>query len=295
MKKIIILLSCISIALLSGCSTQYKRISFNNENLAAPLESYVNEHTQVTNESKEIFAEHHPIYSIAKHVISKDDYSATLKQFGFTEDSHVPGQIIEYDENRIVGSLVSYSDTSRGYFDMTNDEVEELSWMILNKLPYVNGTYEYLGVRSTMTLSDSTGDHITRAGVSFRRLINGTRIVGNDTIHLYFDGSGLVEFEIELYDYKEIGSMDIVPFSDALSRVTCPDSFTIECNEPFGVINTMKVERVKLLYVNQYRNGCIILQPIYYMIGTAINEKGDQSRFSSKVIAIPDSLTYTIK
>lgn len=57
-------------------------------------------------------------------------------------------------------------------------------------------------------------------------------------------------------------------------------------------IDKLQVERVKLLFVNQFYRGCIILQPIYIFIGTAIDIDGDHVEFHSKVIAIPESYTY---
>lgn len=127
--------------------------------------------------------------------------------------------------------------------------------------------------------------------MSFRRLLDEMRIVGEEECILYFDGTGLVGLKITLFDYKKIGTMDLVDLESAYSRITTPDAFSMdkEINEQ---IKTIQVDRVRLQWVNHYALGCKILQPIYNFSVTATDVKGTQTEFASLIIAIPESYTY---
>ena len=107
---------------------------------------------------------------------------------------------------------------------------------------------------------------------------------------MWFDGSGLVEIIIRMYDFEKTGTMDMVALADAETRIKTPDDLSID--DAVGTVDTLRVDRVKLLLVNQYSRGCTILQPVYNFIGTATSENGDQAEFKSKVIAIPEAMTY---
>ena len=41
-------------------------------------------------------------------------------------------------------------------------------------------------------VSSSDGDYIESKRVSFRRLIDGVRVIGNDICDLYFDSNGFI-------------------------------------------------------------------------------------------------------
>ncbi|MBQ3002849.1 MAG: hypothetical protein IJD82_03865 [Clostridia bacterium] len=71
------------------------------------------------------------------------------------------------------------------------------------------------------------------------------------------------------------------------------DAFSVDADETTfsGVADKLTVERVKLLYVNQYSEGCTILQPVFNLMGTAENDSGT-AEFSAKIIAIPEKYTY---
>ncbi len=289
MKKYIAVILCLFLLSLTGCSTQYKRISFADEALG---DTYVNENTKIIYTANDSFSEEIPVYKISKRNISNKEFKQMLKQLGLTENE----SSFELDGNRVSGTLASYTDTSRGYFDMSDEELEELSWDTFNNLPFIEGTYEYLGIKSTDTISSSTETHITRVGVSFRRLIDGVRIIGNELCNLYFDGSGLVEINIELYDYDKIDTIDMISLESASERIKTPDSLSINSEaskQDIAMLETMQVEKVNLLYVNQYRDDCEVLQPIYNFTGVATDVNGRQAKFNSIVIAIPEKYTYT--
>lgn len=294
MKKMIAVLLCCVLFVLCGCNEQrnteiqkYKRISFASEYLGEEADS-INAETDVIYNAKETFKKQIPIYEISKRNITEEE-NRNLKEALGIEDWYLDG----YDDGEIHSLLAPYNEPSRGYFcdlEMTDDELEKLAWETFNKIPFMEGEYEYLGVSSTYTVwTMDEGEYVQAVMVSFRRLLNGVRVVGNDVCDLTFDGSGLQEMHISLYNYKEIGTMDMVNLEEAENRVKEPDSFSMDKE---GTAKVMQVDRVKLLLINQYSRGCTILQPIYNFIGTATLEDGTQTDFSSKVIAIPESMTY---
>ncbi len=80
---------------------------------------------------------------------------------------------------------------------------------------------------------------------------------------------------------------------DAIDKIKDADAFSAKTDGTTfsGVSDKLTVERVKLLYVNQYSNGCTILQPVFNLMGTAENDTG-KAEFSAKIIAIPKKYTY---
>ena len=292
MKKYIVIFVCCCIVLLSGCSTRYKRISFDNDTQIKQFD----ENTIVVNEIKEETFTQFPVYKISKRDITEGEMQEMFKRLGF--DTVLASQRFELEENRISGTLYSYADPSRAYFDtlnLTDEELEKLAWETFREIPFLEGEYEYLGITRTYTISSSSGTHVARAGVSFRRVIDGMRVLGEDECYLYFDGEGLVELHIELYDYKKIDTYDIVPLKDAFAKIKEPDSFVLDYESSaaeFGEIETLKAEKVDVRLFNQYSNGCTILQPVYSFVGTATNVDGKQVEFKSIVIAIPEHYTH---
>ena len=197
----------------------------------------------------------------------------------------------ELEGNKLYYDIASYVDTLRGYFAMTEEEAIEQAWEIFNKIPFIDGEYECIGIRETFTLSSSEGENITRAGVVFCRVLDGIRVVGEDSCTIYFDGSGLVAISIKLYDYYKFGIMKMVPLKDAVANLINPDSFSLE-GEGRGAVETLEVNEIKLRYTNQYTRGCKILQPVYVFKGNATLEDKTEMEFGAKIIAIPEFYTY---
>ena len=289
-KSLFIVLFCLLITI-SGCSTQYKRISFSNESLGLELAEHIDTNTKVIdNITKEITITEFPVYEISKRDVSKEDFRKMLENLNLNINSG-----LTLNGNEISGSLADYTDPSRGYFNMTDKELEKLAWEVLEKMPFIEGTYEYCGIKSTYTIIDAEGEHITRAGVSFRRTIDNARILGNDQCYLYFDGSGLVEVFIALYDYKKIDTLDLIPVDVAFSSIQSPDSFIIHDDnkvEKLDVIDTIQVEKNEIIFYNQDSRGCTILQPVYNFIGTAIDDNNSSVKIELRIIAIPEKYTY---
>ena len=273
-KRVVLIATAVAclLLLLTPGQGKFKRISFDKETLGETL-AYIDENTVVVNNSKETFPTQLPIYEIIPHNITRQEVD------GIIDALALPGNasILEFDEGIFHYNLVSYTDRSRGYYNMTDEELEKAAWEVLRKIPFLEGEFEYLGKKGVMTITDSEGKHITRAAARFRRCIEGVRITGNDEILIYFDGSGVVEILIHWYDYKQIGTMDLVPLADAEARIKTPDDFNLEAAT--GKVQTLQVDQANLLFVNQYNSGCEILQPIYVFSGTAQMRDGAETEW----------------
>lgn len=284
---LIVLVFCV-VAMLIGCDHRYQRISFASEMLGDSMQC-IHEQTAVMNMAKADFPQTLPIYQIKENSITLSEIMQMENQLGITNWYYK-----EHSGNKFVGLIAPYDDPARGYFyelNMSDDELEALAWETFRKIPFLPGEYEYLGISGESTIWNlEHGERISSVTVSFRRTLNKIRILGSDVCKLTFDGSGLQEIIITSFDYKEIGQMNLIPMEDALSKVKSPDYFSLSQN--METIDTLRVDKIKLLLVNQYYNGCTILQPIYNFIGKAVSAEDFEGEFSSRVIAIPESYTY---
>ena len=283
-KNLVIL--CALLLLLSGCNTKYQRISFDAQYLGEELAAHISEDTTVINKTDTTFATQLPIYKITKDNITEAQFQQLKQQLQVPEsDSGWLG--LSYEGNRIYGYFSAYDKT----FTMSEEKLEALAWRTFEKIPFMEGEYEYSGIRGEDYTTNSKGDKkINRVMVSFLRLVDGVRVIGNDRCDMWFDDSGLVEIYIDRFNYTRIGTMDLVPLEEAEARIEAPDDFSIEATS--GKANTLQVERVGLSLVNQYSSGCTILQPIYSFVGTATFDDNSQAEFISRIIAIPESYTY---
>ncbi len=292
-RRLLVLFIALSLVLfiLSGCTKRYKKVSLSDDfSLREMLMRYINNDTAVDYCAERVFPDTLPMYQISPRNITDSEYRETLEMLGIKE-TELPKQWINLDGNKLKIDLDDIFTSSRGYFDMTEEELEKKAREIFAKLPFVHGEYEYIGMRATYKTTDSEGEHIRSAAGCFCRVVNGIRVVGgHDSCYLYFDGSGLVSLVAELYDYEEIGSMKVIPIQRAIERITSPDSFSVEeASAQIGVAKTLKVETAVIRYVNQLSQGCEILEPVYYFRGSAFDSAGSNAVFASAVIAIPDS------
>lgn len=275
--------------LLCSCSTgpkKYKRISFESETLEDRL-GFVSEDTVVNNTVTETFPAQVPVYEISERVISDNERQILMANLELPTNPYH----FTHEGNNISIVLASYTDSSkRGYFTKSEAELEDMAWKAFKKIPFMEGEYEYVGFRGEQSVTISGEKHIERVMVSFFRLVDGVRVIGESQCDIWFDGSGLVEIHLNLFDYQKTGMMDVVPLSEAAVKVNNPDDFSAE--GAAGIAETLDVDAVKLFMVNQYSRGCEILQPMYTFYGTAYFEGDKQTEFNSKVIAIPESMTY---
>lgn len=293
MKKAIRLVGILCCLLvLAGCSRTYQRIDLRTEDLGDDVERYIDSNTQIVNTAGGEFMEQIPVYKISKRNISNLEYLWMLNSMGLDQDS-VKGYV-NIEENCLRVNIKEMFDIM-GEFKLTDEQVEKLAWEAFNKVPFLSGTYVYEGIQETESIYDSQGYYIYRKGVSFRRVIDGIPVKGNDRLEFSFDNSGLVAMYIELYDYTKIDTLDMVPFESAIDKLIFPDYFSLGDGAEetkLSTIATFYSENVQLIYGNQYQDGCTILQPIYRFTGTAMDVDGKEDSFVSLVIAIPEEYTY---
>ena len=293
-KQISIVLLCCALFLFCACNNhhgKYKRISFESDSLGERL-NYINNDTVVTNHSNDTFATQIPVYTISPRMISEQEYAQTLENLGLNDTKLYD---CEFSGSYLHINLASRVDFDRGYFELSEEKGEKLAWEVFHKLPFMDGEYECVGMRDKYILSDNEGTHIARAGFVFCRVLDGVRVVGDETCTLHFDGSGLVAITIKLYNYEKTGTMDMLSLADANAKLKNPDAFDIgtASSQPADKeLRTLQINQVDVRLVNQYSGGCEILQPIYYFTGTATYKDGYETTFSSKIIAIPESMTY---
>lgn len=295
-KRIVAMFICCVLLLLSACNAKslaelrkYKRISFESETLGDET-AKISEETNVTFIAMETFQTEMPIYTISKHAVSKQELDKMEENLGITK-----WHWKDTDGYEVLYRVAPYSDPGRGSFytlNMSDTELEELAWETFNKIPFLDGEYEYVGKTGEMTVwTMESGEYqATEVTVSFCRRIDGVRVVGNEKCNLTFDASGLVEIHVAMFDYKKTGTMDMVSLEDAKERVKTPDYFSVE--QDVDAMKELCVERIQLSLVNQFSRGCTILQPIYTFYGAATLEGGNQTEFKSRVIAIPEEMTY---
>lgn len=305
MKKRICL-TVIALLLLSSCSAggPYKRIILGAEMLGDKLdimETTIVGKTKVECAAEESYSDKMPVYKITPRTITREEFQTMAVFLG------IEGEILEYDNkmklesnnNNLLledGNTLSFwgDNGIREAMTQTDAELETASKAIFDILPLIEGEYEYLGVTSEQMVSSSDGDYIESKRVSFRRLIDGVRVIGNDICDLYFDSNGLYDIEIKFYDYEKTGELDMLTLDEAVAKVKEPDAFVLESatNRNFsGAADKLTIERTKLLFVNQYSDGCEILQPVYNLMGTAENT-GGSVEFSARIIAIPEKYTH---
>lgn len=292
--SIILILSAL---LMSGCS--YRRISFGSEQaLGEMCFEYIDENTKAICNVENTFPEKMPIYKIREREITDSEYQKTLEVLNVSEEKPLSGQSIERNGNYLHISLDSYASTSRGFYDMTDEELEASSREIFSKLPFYEGkNYVYADEVESYVYRDGNGSHYLRKGACFTRVTDeGYRIKG-DSCFIIFDGSGFVELRLSLFDYEKTSDeMKLISFEEAKERILTPDSFTqhIDSLNPFtiGMIDNIEISKVSIYYVNQFKNGSKILEPVYSFTGEATDVRGNKAGVTSVVIALPESFKY---
>lgn len=281
---------------------QYKRIDLDKRSLGPEtIKMFISSEAEVVNNVSESFPDTFPAYKITEHIITDDEYDGLVRAMGIRvdsskNDSSKDTAIKPYAKNEI--SL--YWDDGRIWknFDMSDEVLERKAREVFDKITFLDGEYEYLGITSTRIGYKSEDEkYIDSVRVSFRRLVDGYRVIGNDICDFYFNGNGVYDIEIRLYDYEKIDDFELMPIEEAMGRVKSADSFTLtdydyNKNGSSEKFDTLKAERVKLLFVNQYTDGCEILQPVYNIMGSA-SSASEEYEFSAKIIAIPEWYTYT--
>lgn len=307
MKKLVAIAMavCMMLVVLSGCSTKsFKRISFDGETLGDGVDKYIANDTSVRNLAEgETFPSVLPIYKITERKITEEEFQQMLENLEIVEtsDSHT-----ELEGNRVGVRLELYS--SLPNMTMTEEEVIERAKEVFDKLPFMDGEYKCQGIKEVeyTTKYDKTigqdVNYINMVGVSFCRVLDGITVAGNDRCFIQFWEGGLFGLQIQCYNYEKVGTVELIKPELASARIKSPDSFSLiskvdmenpaKLNEYYNKLETLCADKVTLFYCNQYRSGCEILQPLYVFNGSATDIDGKETRFSSIIIAIPESPTY---
>lgn len=268
---------------------QYLRIDVGSETLDEDLERHIDTNTLVTITAESNLPKHLPVYEITKHNVTEQEFHQ-LKEQLVVPESASSSHGLKLDGNRVYGQFANHG---TGTVTMTDEELEAQARKTLSQIPFLEGEYVYYGICGSETLEDSEGVHTTRVRVAFCRVLDGMRIIANDRCDMWFNDSGLVGITIDLFDYEQIGTMDVVLPEDAEAKIKTPDAFTLESESGnASTVETLNVDTITSLWVNQQSRGCTILQPLYIYSGTAALEDGTEAKFSSEIIAIPETYTY---
>lgn len=285
---------------------KYKRISLSAQSLGdkdSVLNNVISASTKIEYKAKETFSNTMPIYEITPREISEEEISVLAKELDIngeiqTNEDSITIKSNEGSDISIRGNYVmcSFDILTKTEMTQSDDEIIDQAKVVVDKLSLLEGDYECLGVVSEITETAGEKEYVVAKQVSFRKKLDDVRVIGNEICDVYFNSDGLCDIRIELYNYEIIGEMEMVSLEDAIAKIKTPDAFTT--NELNGTAaltrkaDVLSVERVKLIYVNQYLEGCTIIQPVYNFIGIA--KAGDEAvEFQSRVIAIPEKYTYT--
>ncbi len=316
MKNKAFILMIIFMIFLSACSNtgvKYKRISLlspESGETQSNAERTIGAKTNIVNQASERYSENMPIYQISPYQITEKDLIDFAAFFGVHDAVQYDGTdmsiTIEKESDRsltgkelvtafwVSDNQIRYSNMDSidcGEMMQSDEDLEEEAKRVFESLPIIEGEYECIGQTTTTTVSDSEGSYTVRKEYSFQPVLNGVRVIGDNYCMLYFNANGLCRIELNLYSYEQTGEMDMISLEKAIKQIKKPDAFTTYDEQFKGTADSLCIERTKLLYVNQYSNGCEILQPVYHFMGTVTNESGS-SEFSAKIIAIPKKYTY---
>lgn len=308
MKNKAVILIITFIIFLSACSNtdvKYKRINLSPQEMGFP-QVIVTLRTKIVNQASESYPATMPIYEITPYEVTEKELIDFAALFGVHDAVQYDdrGMYIRIEEegnsvNELV-TLFRASDNEIEYYNrdfsdremlQSDEELEEDAKRVFETFPFIKGEYEFIGQTSTQTLSDSEGKHTVGKSYSFQPVLNGVRVTGDNYCTLNFDANGLRGIAVRLYSYEQTGEMDMIPLDTAIKKIRRPDAFRTYNKDFKGTADSLCIERTKLLYVNQYTDGCEILQPVYNLMGTMTNKSGS-SEFSAKIIAIPKKYTY---
>lgn len=291
-------------------SPKYKRIHFSNEMLGPEdvLQGAVGWHTKVENLANETYSDTMSVYQITPRTVSIDEFEQFAAYLRLTQpinyDLGYPRITDDLDGSKQEWYVLALKENGVSYQEyrfskkmtQTDEELEALAKEIFSGLPLIMGEYEYLGEASTQSVTHMDETYVVKRRFSFRRLLDDVRVIGDDICDIYFDAQGLCGIELRLFNYEKVNEIDMLSLKDAVKHVKNPDAFSLNSNleqdSTFkGVADTLTIEHTKLLFVNQYSDGCEILQPVYNLMGILKNESG-RIGFSASVIAIPKKYTY---
>lgn len=311
MKKIVYLL--IFTLILSSCNeSKIKSLKFKGE-VYGDIKSVLQNAVVINDISKqypEVYTTKMDLYSIKPINFTKSDFEQ------FFDLCKIKGEVIEKSDGVI---CIKYDDFytsrmfssqgqiyieknhfvyNRGYsstsvIKKSEQELKQKADEIVNNIPFLEGNYVYSYTNTQSEIIELPNGEIKNIPVkmmlSYRRELNGFRIVGEDQLHIYFDAEGFCGLSISYFNYEKYDEVDIITTSQAVNNIKKASTFDVDTRKVdfVGVLPKITANEVYLDYVNQYSNGVEILQPLYVLHGL-IEENDNKSTFTATVKAIPD-------
>ena len=269
---------------------QFQRISLESETLGDKLDYYIKEDTVVVNDVDQEISTKLPVYESKERTITEKEFQQIQNKLGTSEGTSDPNNWM-LEGNSITGN---FGDYLSGTATMSEEELAVQAQNAFDQIPFLEGDYVYFGICGRTTIENSEGIQTTRIMVTFCRVLDGVRVIGNDRCDMWFNDTGLVGIAIDLFDYEQIGTIDMIALEEAEAQIKDPDAFDIKTDSN-SAADKLQVEKCELLLINQNSRGCNILQPVYIFKGTATLENGAQAEFTSEIIAIPEAYTYEPK
>lgn len=309
MKRRCLLLTAALALVLSACSLlggKYKRVVLvpADSDEAGSAERRISLWADVEDQSSERYGDTLPIYQITPYAVTEQELVDFAAALGVQAPVQHDGEDMAITERKksvtgkelvtrfaVSGNRVDYTTagpTDCGEMQQSDAELEEEAKRVFASLPMIHGEYEFAGQKFVTSVSDSEGSYTVRKGYGFQPVLDGVRVTGENYCTLYFNANGLCEITMRLYSYERTGKMDLLSLDNAVKRIKKADAFTTDLE---GQAKSLCIERTRLFFVNQYGNGCEILQPVYQLEGTATNED-DRAEFSAKIVAIPEKYTH---
>lgn len=300
MKKSWLLLIALCL-LLGGCGTgaNYKRIDLTVGETTPPeitdLEAAVGKDTEVICSLPDLLPDTMPVYRIIPHTVTREEAQQFADFFGVTEELN-SGMNPEGNGNVWMrDNTLKLSIPQKQDMEMTlsDAQVIEMGGKLLAELTFLPGEYVCEGVTSRRTVTKGDVSYVCYKGLTFYRVLDGVKVRYDDACHIGFTEDGVAEFSITLFEYERMGeSLPLLSLKEVLPQVLDPED-----PDAFGTDELMakpadyiKVEKVEMVYYNQYSRGCTILQPVYCLTGTAVGGEC-QTKFRLRVIGLSEKYT----
>jgi hypothetical protein len=157
----------------------------------------------------------------------------------------------------------------------------------------LEGEYVYSGIGGIKRLTDNSGTYVLEKTFRFNRKIGDILIYGEDLCQISFSQRGLEGVYLTLYDYTQVGSIEVMSLEEAFSKIKTPDNFyCIEDGYKFKEpIDTITIDKVFITWNNYFDRGCDIVQPVYNFHGTAKTQDGEKE-IMAQIVAIPSKYLY---
>ena len=298
MKKISLLCLALSVIMFfASCeSTVIARIEFSGDGKTAEMRHIEYDLSYILDNADELSASL-KVPPMLKNVNPKIDYGKLLSAFGMTgaeyeKFSDPSGRKYKLGTKTMIvydAGFISYTDTS--LYEMP------LKWggNIMDETEYLAGE---AGLDISGLSYDSTYQTADTVSVTFKRRINGVRVVGRTGITAEGMGDGFAGFYYLSSAYSSEREFEPVSLTDAVNELLTEkssQSFGREIGVEAAPIETVKVTGVEIVYwdsaYTQTKMNQTYIQPVYCFTGECTDCDGSVTPFVGYVRAVPDTIT----